>query len=204
MGPSSHLRKKSVNVFVQRIESMKDHHAKHFVFSSFIVGCRCIVPNAGSGSTQMTTQSIETTQPRRVSLLARLLQRLLPTTTKRMIFFSSFTAYVRDIHDPDAVLCAKLNDMFSLSENANALKFPMKVSPCIWGDLNVEGLSRIGIRDSLVLGSDEKLAMAKKRIIAKHVVKEMPAWLQYDSNRAMTADIVRLLTTAENIPVPQK
>lgn len=198
------LRDKGVNVFVQRIEGMKDHHANHFHLSFLIASSSGFFPSASWSTTKMTTHAPETMHRRPNSLLGRLLQRLLPTTTKRMIFFSSFTAYIRDIHNPDAVLCAKLNDMFSLSENANALKFPMKVSPRIWGDLNVEGLNRIGIRDSLVLGSDEKLAMAKKRIIAKHVVKEMPSWLQYDSNRAMTADIVRLLTTAENIAVPQK
>ena len=183
---------------------MKDHHATNFHLSFFTSGKGCELPDATGDATKMTAHVQDTVQRKPSSLLGRLLARLLPTTTKRMIFFSSFTAYIRDIHDPDAVLCSKLNDMFSLSENANALKFPMKVSPRIWGDLNVEGLNRIGIRDNLILGADEKLAMAKKRIIAKHVVKEMPSWLQYDSNRAMTADIVRLLTTAENIPVPQK
>lgn len=130
-------------------------------------------------------------------IFSRILGRVLSKENKRMIFLASLTAFIKDVHEPDAVMLAKINEMFSLSENNNALKFPMKVSPRIWGEFDLTDLQRIGVKDNLSEICNQRLVMSQKRMIARHVMKHTPMWLRYQSNRVMVDEIVKLLNTAD-------
>lgn len=118
-----------------------------------------------------------------------------------MIFLASLTAFIKDIHEPDAVMLAKINEMFSLSENNEALKFPMKVSPRIWGAFDLSDLQRIGVTENLSEVCNQRLGMSQKRMIARYVVKNTPAWLRYHSNRVMVDETVKLLNSTEKFEI---
>lgn len=130
---------------------------------------------------------------------SRILGRVLSKKTKRMIFLASLTAFIKDIHEPDAVMLAKINEMFSLSENNEALKFPMRVSPRIWGEFDLSDLHRIGVKENLSEVCNQRLVMSQKRMIARHVMKNTPMWLRYHSNRVMVDEVVKLLNTTDKL-----
>jgi len=134
-------------------------------------------------------------------LFSRILGKVLSKQNKRMIFLASLTAFIKDIHEPDAVMLAKINEMFSLSENNEALKFPMKVSPRIWGAFDLSDLQRIGVTENLSEVCNQRLGMSQKRMIARYVVKNTPAWLRYHSNRVMVDETVKLLNSTEKFEI---
>ena len=132
--------------------------------------------------------------------IGSMLGRFLTPRAKRLIFLSSLTAYIKDVHDPDNATLEKINEMFSLSENTSALKFPMQVSTRIWGGFDTAELKYAGVNCSTLseVGS-QKLAISQMRIVANRLIKYMPDWLRYESNESMRQDIFKLLNTSGSL-----
>jgi hypothetical protein len=126
--------------------------------------------------------------------LASLATRVLPERTKRLMFLASLSAHLKETNQMSTESLRKINELFSLSADDNALKFPVHLSHAIWRNRPLEP----GVRQSLT--SEDKLPKAGPAIaaIARKVIDAMPACLRYDEPK-MESDVVDLLRNLQQV-----
>lgn len=115
-----------------------------------------------------------------------LLDKHLPSRTKRLIFMASFSARLQEATVFDNETLYKLNRLLVLSSSDSSLKLPIHLSKAIWN-----GKTAVDIcSDNVCEGQ-----LNKERIkrVAQCVIKAMPAWLRYGDNSKIEQDVERLL-----------
>lgn len=126
--------------------------------------------------------------------------RRLKNETKRMIFLSTLTGYLKDSSHPDPVMLEKLNELFSLSTSSKALEFPMTIHSKIWGKFDIVKLNCIGVECKVPTDIDSsRLAFSQRRRIATEMINFVPEWLKYGSVANMQNDIIKLLLNLTTI-----
>lgn len=128
------------------------------------------------------------------TLSGRILEKILPDRTKRLIFVSSFLAHIQICDSSDRNLISKLNLLLDLSADDNALVLPMQWHERIWSDVHVDKiLHDKGIEISNINQILEIEFMSPKvRTLSEDIIKAMPKWLKYDSNTRMRSDLIKL------------
>lgn len=125
------------------------------------------------------------------------LDNVLPNRMKRLILLSSLYAKINSVSEPDKAIALKLNQVLSLSKSHEALLFPMQLGNRLWRDsIKVE----CGNSKSLKINSFSEIAIAsltrtEMRIVSDQILKTIPQWLKYGSNRQMKQDLTILLSS---------
>jgi hypothetical protein len=101
------------------------------------------------------------------------------------LFLASFSAQLKDPSEFNDEMRHKLNQMLKLSEDDNALKFPVHLSHAIWRNRPLEQ----GIRLSLKSDSLQERAHS----VGKKVIEAMPKFLRYGDDTRMLKDVEQLL-----------
>ncbi len=122
--------------------------------------------------------------------LASLVQRMLPERTKRLVFLASFSAQLKETNEMSGELLHKLNKMFALSADDNALKFPVHLSHVIWRNRPLEPGVRLSITTEVLHG--------RAHAVARKVIAAMPTCLRYDEAR-MSTDVESLLRNWQHV-----
>lgn len=143
-------------------------------------------------------------EQRKPKMVGKLLGKVLPNRTKRLIFVSSFLAHIQNCNSTDKSIISKLNTLLHLSGDDKALVLPMQLHERIWGDINIEKiLHDKGIEVSNIDKIIHVQFMSKKiRTLSEDIVKVMPEWLKYDSNTRMKTDLVKLFNNIGDILQP--
>ena len=109
------------------------------------------------------------------------------------MFLSSLAAYVKGIKNPPLAALERLNNLMALSNNTNALLFPIEIKSKIWANMPPEELEKsIGSIKTLHELRAEDLNVAQKRILTSIVISRAPKCLLYGSNNSIRKDIYRM------------
>jgi hypothetical protein len=125
--------------------------------------------------------------------LASLATRVLPERTKRLMFLASLSAHLKETNQMSKESLRKINALFGLSADDNALKFPVHLSHAIWRNRPLEP----GVRQSFT-ASDIRPRGAPISAIARKVIDAMPQCLRYDEPK-MEKDVVDLLQNWQQV-----
>lgn len=135
-------------------------------------------------------------------LVTAFLKMILNEHMRRVIFIASLHAQIKDIRQPDKDVLEKLGNVMSLSlKYKEAPELAMYVSGRIWKKpvsischtgicFHIEDLKDIGMIN---------LNAEQMRIIADQILKVIPDWLRYGSNRMMKKDVMKLLGNLQAI-----
>lgn len=122
--------------------------------------------------------------------LASLASRVLPERTKRLMFLASFSAHLKETNQMSGEALRKINELFKLSADDNALKFPVHLSHAIWRNRPLEP----GVRQSITSEDIRPRAQA----LASKVIAAMPQCLRYNEAK-MSQDVVDLLSNWQRV-----
>lgn len=121
------------------------------------------------------------------------LTKVLPDRIKRLVFLSSLAAYVRDFDQPDDDTLYKLNEILSLSTNADALKLPMYIHTRIWGSFDVSRLKSCGLELKTMKNIRlDQMEQSQMRVVANRLIDYAPSWLRYQTKEYTRQDIYHL------------
>ena len=132
-----------------------------------------------------------------MSLWVKFLDEFLPNRIKRMIFLSSFLAYVQGTNSPDEALVRKLNQLLHLSRNDKSVMAPPLINQRIWAGIipRDEPVGRTKVTLCMLAEvQDYKLFTSQARSVSDRILRNTPQWLRYGSNKQIRDDLVELLT----------
>ena len=138
------------------------------------------------------------------TIVTLFLSKIFSPRVKRMIFLSSFLAYVQGTNHPDKELLVKLNKLLKLAQLDDALMAPSMRNQKILGAtlLRDEPLGNSGIMlKELDQIQDYKIFVSQARKISDSVIKNAPEWLRYGSNKQIRSDLITLLTNYKALHV---
>lgn len=128
--------------------------------------------------------------------LASLAMRVLPERTKRLMFLASFSAHLKETNEMSGELLHKLNKMFELSVDDNALKLPVHLSRAIWRNRPLEA----GVKQTLRVDDIRPRSTPAISAIANKIIAAMPACLRYDEAK-MSEDVTKLIRNWQHVGV---
>lgn len=136
------------------------------------------------------------------NLWVKFLNDFLPNRIKRLIFLSSFLAYIQGNRNPDEELVYKLNQLLHLSHNSKSAMVPPLLNERIWAgvvsrDKPVAGTGVVLSRLHEI--QDYKILTSQARTVSDNIIKNTPNWLKYGSNKQMRSDLVKLLTNVNQL-----
>lgn len=120
-------------------------------------------------------------------LVGNLLNKKLPTKTKRQVFLVSFAALLKGATTYDQETFSKLNRVLALSESGDsALAVPVILSKVIWN-----GKTSIEVCQENVLEG----SFTSDRIshIVSNILNIMPKWLHYGATEEIEKDVAVIL-----------
>ena len=127
------------------------------------------------------------------------LNTVLSSENKRIIFLSSLTAFLRDTSDPDRQTLERLNEIFRLSSQPDALRFPMIAQKRIWKAIDIKDIQVPGITVGNECVDGKRPPVAQLRILANQVLDQCPDWLRYGSKSQMRKEVISLLSKMDQI-----
>lgn len=132
------------------------------------------------------------------TILGKVLGRILPNRTKRLIFVGSLIAHIQNCNTADKALISKLNTLLHLCGDENALMLPMQLHQKIWRNVNIDQLFedkgfQVNDDNGLLAINQSKYTSKKIRTLSEDIIKIMPNWLKYSSNNRMRQDLITLL-----------
>lgn len=137
-----------------------------------------------------------------MSAWVKFLEEFLPSKIKRMIFLSSFLAYVQGTKSPDEVLVRKLNQLLQLSRNDKSAMAPQLINQRIWAGIisRDEPVGNTGVTlCNLAEVQDYKIFTSQARSVSDRIIKNTPQWLKYGSNKQIRDDLMELLTNINKL-----
>lgn len=120
-------------------------------------------------------------------LVGNLLNKKLPTKTKRQVFLVSFAALLKGATTYDKETFSKLNRVLALSESGEtALAVPVILSKVIWN-----GKTPLEVcKENVMEGSFNADRISQ---IVSNILNSMPRWLHYGSSEDIEKDVSVLL-----------
>jgi hypothetical protein len=112
----------------------------------------------------------------------RILDGALSYRHKRMVFFASLTARLRDTEDLDAVTRRNLNDAMQLATRDDALSLAARTSKLIWKSVT----DFDSIKEQIMRQDWSKENISK---ICTAILQRIPDWLFYSNRKTMAADV---------------
>lgn len=134
-------------------------------------------------------------------LACKTLNKALPDDVKRLIFISSITGYLRNIHTPESALAQRLNDLMNIGNRSNSLLFPIMINSTIWRDLDPDKelrLKGINYRDLIKFKKNET-SIKHLRILSNLFIDNSPLFLKYGSKSKMRCDLMRLFRNIQGL-----
>lgn len=146
----------------------------------------------------MTTVCLVNVRPKKgffSTTFLKLLEKRLPRRFKRLIYVSSILGLIQQMKDPDMALVIKLNTMFKLANNPDALAFPMYIKSVIWKDVMLEAVCISTTDEQVPITAllDQELNSKDCTAIGEYFARQAPAWLKYGAIDTMVNDIVLLV-----------
>ena len=122
------------------------------------------------------------------SRITGMLDRYLPSRTKRLMFLASLSARLKDSSSLDKATLSRLNEVMSLSASRNeqGMQVPVILSRAIW-----DGRTVYQLCDDYI--AEGKLDPHRVNRIASKVVDASPAWLRYAGKEEIEKDVQTLL-----------
>ncbi len=122
------------------------------------------------------------------SRITGMLDRYLPSRTKRLMFLASLSARLKDSSSLDGATLSRLNEVMNLSasHNEKGMQVPVILSRAIW-----DGKTVYQLCDDYV--SEGKLDQQRVHRIASKVVDASPSWLHYAGKDVIERDVQTLL-----------
>lgn len=135
-------------------------------------------------------------------LWVKFLNDFLPNRIKRLIFLSSLLAYIQGTKNPDEELVCKLNQLLQLSHSSKSAMVPSMLNERIWA--GVVSRDKPVANTGVVLSrlheiQDYKILTHQARTVSDNIIKNIPYWLKYGSNKQMRSDLVKLLTNVNKL-----
>lgn len=131
----------------------------------------------------------------------KFLSAILRKEFKRLIFLSTLFAGIKEVSEPNKETLERLNKIFNLCDVQEAIALPICLGNNMWNKRLPDGLYLMH-RPQPVLHlcdiDDDMCNDAEMRIIATTIISVTPAWLLYDSKRAMREDIVTLFKSMKS------
>ena len=128
--------------------------------------------------------------------ISRATEKILPNRIKRLIFLSTFIAYIQGSDKPDKELACKINQLLSLAHRDNAILTPPILQKKIWSNIiprdKVIGEAGIALRELTEVAGIE-VYTAQARYISNRIIDNIPQSLRYGSNRRIRHDLMTLL-----------
>lgn len=115
------------------------------------------------------------------NFFSRLLSKILPDRTKRLILLASLTAWLSSKTGFDQKTCHKLNTMMQLCSDDNALEFPMLLNKVIWK----------GDSGNIQLSPEHNNIDLNNTVT--RLVTQVPCWLRYSDTATIKKDISHIL-----------
>lgn len=115
-----------------------------------------------------------------------LLERYLPSRTKRTIFVASFWARLVDTESIDGSTLKKLNDVMVLTTSESALRVPVQLSKVIWKGTTPPQVNSAPLSKSTL--TDDQM-----NTVVENVQRAMPYWLRYAEGEVIKKDVKSLL-----------
>lgn len=116
-------------------------------------------------------------------LVGNMLNKRLPTKTKRQVFLVSFAALLKGATTYDQETFSKLNRVLALSESGEtALAVPVILSKVIWNGKTPMEVCRENVLEG---------AFTSDRIsqIVSNILNSMPKWLMYGATEDIEKDV---------------
>lgn len=137
----------------------------------------------------------------RETLTARLLGKLLPNRIKRLIFISSFIAHIKNTKNPDKHLLSKINRLFSLSRDDDAMLLPFKLQERIWHTVALKEVlqEKSIVTDNISQVADYRFVKPQIRTLSEDIIKIIPGWLKYGSNNQIRSDLIIVFKNTEDL-----
>lgn len=121
---------------------------------------------------------------------------------RRIVLISSLHAQIKGVKQPDSDILEKLSDVMSFGlKYKEAPEIAMYVSGRIWHNpINISCHSGVcfEIKDLKDINKIN-LNYTQMRIVSDQILKSIPEWLKYDSNRNMKRDVMKLLVNLQAI-----
>lgn len=135
------------------------------------------------------------------SLSARILGKILPNRIKRLIFISSFIAHIKNTQNPDKDLLTKINTLFSLSSDADAMMLPIKLQQRIWHTVALKEVlqDKSIVVDDVGQISSYKFVKPQIRTLSEDIIKIIPKWLKYGSNNQIRSDLITVFKNTDQL-----
>lgn len=127
-------------------------------------------------------------------LVCKFLDKTLPPKVKRLIFISSITGYLREIHTPESALAERLNNLMNIGNRSNALLLPIMFNSKIWCNFNPTTELKLKgiIYKDLIKFNNPKTSMKDLRILSNMFITNSPIFLRYGSKKMMRNDLIHL------------
>ena len=127
-------------------------------------------------------------------LVCKFLDKTLSPQVKRLIFISSITGYLREIHTPESALAERLNNLMNIGNRSNALLLPIMFNSKIWCNFNPTTELKLKgiIYKDLIKFNNPKTSMKDLRILSNMFITNSPIFLRYGSKKMMRNDLIHL------------
>lgn len=138
--------------------------------------------------------------------IAMLTERMLPNKLKRLLFLSTFFAYMQDNDKPDREMVCRINQLLTLTNNENSAMPPNFVQKRIWSKIipRDEPIGESGLKlCELTEIADIEVYKVQARYITNRIINNIPPSLRYGSNREIGSDLMKLLMYFPKLHQPQ-
>ena len=135
------------------------------------------------------------------SRLAVSVVNTLDSHKKRILTIASLFGYLFDEHIRDKGLEVRLSKIMNLTENSNALTFPLIYHDLIWKEIEEQQRSGIlvNLKDSILKMKNGEACQHDVKSLADSFVAVMPTYLFYDNKDVVKEDIVHLFESIKFI-----
>lgn len=133
------------------------------------------------------------------TMTAWLLGKILPNRIKRLIFISSFIAHIKNTTNPDKTLLLKINKLFSLSRDDEAMLLPFRLQDRIWESIALKEIlqEKSIVVDDVSQIAEYRFVKPQIRTLSEDIIKIIPRWLKYGSNNQIRSDLITMFKNTD-------
>ena len=126
--------------------------------------------------------------------IGKYIEKKFPRKIKRMIFISTITGLVKRIQEPSEEHIQKINEIFQVTRNPDAMLMSIKVKNVVWKNINTSSIhcehaGTISLSEILT----RELDSSDYKTIGHFFAEKAPSWLRYGSIELMCTDAIQLI-----------
>ena len=126
--------------------------------------------------------------------LERLAEETLSKRIKRLIFISSIIGLIKNMKSPEQEALEKVNSIFNIAKDPNAIALPMYAKSLIWRDLCNKPIEVSSGKVIFATSIDkQEFTNHQYQNIVDFFFRHTPKWLKYDEDVVMRGDINKII-----------